>query len=221
MMFGWLKKQTEKEQPNWLKSYLGLDFATYTTSGIDDAQFVALDCETTGLGKADEVITIGALTCTSKEIFVSPVLDIKFDVPSIGASSEIHGELSSGASQIEGDHLEPVIEFLSNAIIVGHNIRFDVAKIDQLLKGKYHTSLKNKVLDTADLAIKLDPISYERSVGGRSRLSLDDLCNQFSIKIENRHTALGDAYITAQLMQKLLQRLKIRGCKEMKQLPVK
>ena len=36
-------------------------------------------------------------------------------------------------------------------------------------------------------------------------IGLDDLCDTFSIKTSNRHTALGDAYLTAISFQRLLE----------------
>ena len=42
---------------------------------------------------------------------------------------------------------------------------------------------------------------------------MDELCDQFKISKTDRHTALGDAYLTAQVFQKLIAKLKARGIK--------
>jgi len=39
------------------------------------------------------------------------------------------------------------------------------------------------------------------------------LCGVYNIPVENRHTALGDAYMTALLLQHILEGLKKRGVK--------
>ena len=176
--------------------------------------YCVLDCETTGLSKNDSIITIGAVISTPRIIFTNTVLDQRYPLPVSDKSSEIHGELGHEDEVNFKEHLKELIAFLKNYIIVGHNISFDVGKINQLLHKYFGMKLKNKMLDTANLAIRLDPVKYERTVGGATNLSLDDLCMAHQIPIENRHTALGDAYLTAQLLQRLLYRLESKGIRK-------
>lgn len=173
--------------------------------------FAVLDCETTGLNKRDTIVTIGAITCTRNEIFTNDVLDQRYPMALAGKSSEIHGELANDAEINIDHHMEELVKFLKNHVIVGHNIAFDVGKINQMLYERHGIKLKNHVLDTAQLAIRLDPLKYERTVGGQANLSLDSLCKQYEIPIANRHTALGDAFLTAQLLQKQIYRLNQKG----------
>ena len=58
--------------------------------------------------------------------------------------------------------------------------------------------LKNKSKDTSQL--------YQQFKGVQLPLqkSLDDLCTEFNIPKKDRHTALGDAFLTAQVYQRLL-----------------
>ena len=197
--------------PDWLEEYLALDFRS--KSPIDSVTFVVLDCETTGLQKTDHILTIGAVKCTTSEILIQDPLDQLYPRPVTGRSSEIHGQLGE-TKDCQTDVLtKELIGFVSNSMIIGHNISFDIGMINKLLKENYNVKLKNRVIDTAQLAIRLDTSKYENSVGGKSNLHLDDLCNELQIKIENRHTALGDAYLTAQVFQKLIAKLKARGIK--------
>ena len=203
-----LFNRNKKALPEWLVHYSQLNFDIEQHT---DLTFVVLDCETTGLSKSDSIITLGAVLCTANEIFMDSILDQKYPLSESGKSSEIHGELAHQSEVNVDGHLEELIEFVKNHVIVGHNISFDVGKINQLLQKKYGMKLKNKVLDTAQMAIRLDPIKFERAVGGQSNLGLDDLCKQYQIAIENRHTALGDAYLTAQLLQRLIYQLHQKG----------
>ncbi len=197
--------------PDWLEEYLALDFRS--KSPIDSVTFVVLDCETTGLQKTDHILTIGAVKCTTSEIFIQDPLDQLYPRPVTGRSSEIHGQLGETEGYQTDILIKELIAFVSNSMIIGHNISFDIGMINKLLKENYNVKLKNRVIDTAQLAIRLDTSKYENSVGGKSNLHLDDLCNELQIKIENRHTALGDAYLTAQVFQKLIAKLKARGIK--------
>lgn len=217
-MFRWLKRKKHEQRPDWLENYLGLDFRINKQTQLDDQIFVGLDTETTGLEKSDDIITIGAIQCTTKEVFLNNILDQKFSGIKAGKSSEIHGELEIQEGKDGINYLQELISFISNHIIIGHNISFDIMMINQLLQSQFNIQLKNKVIDTAILAIRLDPVKYERSIGGKSQLHLDDLCNEYDLKIENRHTALGDAYLTVLLFQRLVSKLKKRGIHSLKDL---
>jgi len=67
-------------------------------------------------------------------------------------------------------------------------------------------SLKNKSLDTVFLYKK----SLLRSplIERKEDYSLDELADKFNISKKDRHTALGDAYITALLFLKILKKMK-------------
>ncbi|MEP1410772.1 MAG: 3'-5' exonuclease, partial [Maribacter dokdonensis] len=66
--------------------------------------------------------------------------------------------------------------------------------------------LKNKVLDTGVIYKKTLLKSY--LVQPKAQYSLDELAEKFSISKKDRHTALGDAYITAVAFLKIISRLK-------------
>jgi DNA polymerase-3 subunit epsilon len=48
--------------------------------------------------------------------------------------------------------------------------------------------------------------------------SLDVLCKRFDIVTKDRHTALGDAFLTALLFMKLIRLFEKKGIKTLKQL---
>jgi DNA polymerase-3 subunit epsilon len=69
--------------------------------------------------------------------------------------------------------------------------------------------LKNKVLDTSNLYKKtlLNSNVFKK----KEHYSLDELAEKFDISKKDRHTALGDAYITAIAFLKIRSRLKGKG----------
>ena len=61
-------------------------------------------------------------------------------------------------------------------------------------------------------------MSYPMVPQATSQYRLDELCKVYHTPVEGRHTASGDAMITALLLVKLLGKLEARGVKTLKDL---
>jgi len=191
--------------PSFIKEYNELEFKVWHKQSLDACEFVIIDAETTGLGKKDQIITIGAMVMKGYEIDLSILLDQTYSHEKGTDAAEIHGELPQVSKKEKKVLIEELLAFIGNRVIVGHHISFDISKINQLVSVVYNGfKLKNQVIDTAQLLYRFNRERYENQVGGRSNLQLDIACQDFNIPIENRHTALGDAYMTAQLLMHLL-----------------
>jgi len=176
---------------------------------IAETSFVVLDTETTGFNlKKDRILSIGALriqngTIKAKEAFEVFLEQTTFD----GKTVEIHGILKKGIkgkiSELEG--LKTLLNLLKNAVLVAHHVAFDVGMINAALQRNGLPKLINKELDTAVLYNKSLPRTKRKTEGHHS---LDQLCNRFDISKTDRHTALGDAYITAIAFLRILEKLK-------------
>lgn len=203
--------------PEWISTYLSSEFKPMPSQPIWSVEYVILDCETTGISKKDEIITIGAVILKSKSISLNRVLDLKLPIEENSNAATVHGELTGDENDFDIQLvLQKVLAFLSNKVIVGHHISFDIGKLNQLYQTHFPGfKLKNPLLDTLTLMKRIDPVRYERNVAGTDGMQLDVLCQEFGILVENRHTALGDAYLTAQLFQKLLVKLEARGIETM------
>jgi DNA polymerase-3 subunit epsilon len=209
-MFSIWKKN--RNFPEYIQQYLDQEFVIPAKSELDELSFAVIDAETTGLEKSDQLITLGGLTMRNYGIDLGNCLDQKYEYSNSSEAAAIHEELPEMLNQNLDERFEEALTFLSNKIIVGHHIAFDIGKINQTIASKYPGfKLRNKVLDTFQLMVRLDPEKYERQVGGRHALQLDEICDDFGIAVENRHTALGDAYMTAQVLMFLLARLEDRG----------
>ena len=199
--------------PEWVNTYQELAFKPDPNNSTWSPGYVVLDCETTGISRKDQIVTIGAVLVKGNSIAVGNVLDIKLPIKKNSAAATVHGELSSG--EVRNDIqkvMQEVLAFIGNYVIVGHHVSFDIGKLNQLYQTHFpRFKLKNAVLDTMTLMKRIDPVRYERNVAGTDSMQLDALCEEFGILVENRHTALGDAYLTAQLFQKLLVKLEGRG----------
>ena len=166
--------------------------------------YVAFDCETTGLNpKTDRILSIGAVKFSNNRIFVKEskewfVKQLQNETESI----KIHGILPSSSEEALYTEEEAIIRFLNyigNATLVGHHINFDVTMVNFALKRLGAGKLKNSTKDTNTLYKRKGHFAHEQN------FSLDKLCEVFQIKSSNRHTALGDSYITARVFQKLMQ----------------
>lgn len=65
----------------------------------------------------------------------------------------------------------------------------------------------NRCIDTARMAVRLEHPNKNPEEINWKEYSLDALCDRYNIRRTARHTAAGDAYITAQLFLKLLSRI--------------
>ncbi|MCB0628132.1 MAG: 3'-5' exonuclease [Saprospiraceae bacterium] len=180
-------------------------------TSLRELSFVVMDTETTGLDlKKDHLLSIAALKIQGFQIDISQRFEAFFQREDYqpNTSVTVHGILNKHLATGTGEKeiMHHLLGFLQNSIIVGHHIAFDVAMLNRSLKKYFALELKNRTFDTAWLARRVESpvLSHYRSV------SLDKLCEQYRIPLGERHTAAGDAYITALLFLKLLGRLEQR-----------
>jgi len=198
----WFRK---KVYPPFWKSYTAY-FKEKQNSNFENIRFVIFDTETTGLDiKKDRILSIGTITVIDKTIKVSDSLESYLTQDLFNTETvKIHGILKQGTIHKVTEE-EGIVQFLAhikNAVLVAHHAAFDVAMINQALKRLNLPKLKNKVLDTGHLFIK------SKLDTSKKHFSLDELSLRFNIPQHDRHTASGDAFITAILFVKLLCVLK-------------
>jgi DNA polymerase-3 subunit epsilon len=104
--------------------------------------------------------------------------------------------------------MEELLAYLDQSIIVAHHANFDRQMIDAALARLGAGRLRNPFVDTANLAKRVQPPTHYVS---EERYGLDQLALLYGIPLQDRHTALGDAYITALLFLKLVAKLKGKG----------
>lgn len=176
---------------------------------VKDTQFIVLDTETTGFSyKNDRMLSIGAVKVQGNNINVSDTFEYyikqdKFNPESV----KIHGILPvdhPGAIS-EEEALVKFLKYIGNSILVAHHAHFDVTMINTSLKRHNLPNLKNKVLDTGWLYKKT--LLNSNLINKEKNYSLDEIADAFIIETKDRHTATGDAYITAIAFLKILGRL--------------
>ncbi|WP_316634158.1 3'-5' exonuclease [uncultured Flavobacterium sp.] len=177
---------------------------------IEETRFVVLDTETTGFDyENDRILCIGALVLQNGIISVQNSFEIYLQQDHYDKSTaQIHGILRDfiikRPSELEA--LEQFLSFLGDSIIIAHHTIFDVTMINRALERNNLPQLTNKTLDTAYLHKKtlIKSHLFER----KDHYTLDDLADKFDISKKDRHTALGDAYITAIAFLKIVKKLR-------------
>jgi DNA polymerase-3 subunit epsilon len=198
----WFKK---KIYPSFWKAYIAC-FEEKKNDTLEHLRFVVFDTETTGLDtNKDRILSIGSIAVIGNTLKVTDSLESYLSQDLFKTETvKIHGLLKEGTIKKVTEE-EAIIQFLGhieNSILIAHHAAFDIAMINQALKRLKLPKLKNKVLDTGHLfqKTKLD-IS-------KKHFSLDQLSTKFNIPQHDRHTASGDAFITALLFVKLIGILK-------------
>ncbi|URM35138.1 3'-5' exonuclease [Flavobacterium anhuiense] len=177
---------------------------------IEETRFVVLDTETTGFDyDNDRILCIGALVLQNGIINVQESFEVYLEQDHYDKSTaQIHGILKDLLIKrpTELEALKQFLDFLGDSIIIAHHTIFDVTMINRALERNELPQLQNKTLDTAYLYKKtlIQSHLFER----KDHYTLDDLADKFDISKKDRHTALGDAYITAIAFLKIVKKLR-------------
>jgi len=200
-MLSWFK---HKHYPLFWISYLK-KFKIIQPKSIKNTRFVVFDTETTGFNVSnDKILSIGAISIFNNEIDVADSFEVYLKQDEFKAETvEIHGILKEGnlLKVTENEAIEQFINYIGNAVLVAHHTAFDNEMINIALKKLNLPKLKNKSIDTGILYKKLEGKN-------NNHFSLDVLSTEFNIPKHDRHTASGDAFITALIFLKIVSKLK-------------
>ncbi|HJS01262.1 MAG TPA: 3'-5' exonuclease [Flavobacterium sp.] len=179
-------------------------------ASIESERFVVLDTETTGFDYTnDRILCIGAVVLQNGIINLQDGFEHYIDQEHFDKSSvQIHGimrrDILDHKSEIQV--LQLFLDYLGDSIIIAHHTKFDVTMINNALERNGLPKLTNKSLDTAVLYKKT--LIKSNLLERKDHYSLDDLADKFDISKKDRHTAMGDAYITAIAFLKILKKLR-------------
>jgi len=175
-------------------------------ASIDAVRFVVLDCETTGLDpRTDRIITIGAVGVENGEIVIRDSFEALLKVTTNTSAVTVHGVTrdESRMGMEEPKALELFLDYLKDGVIVGHHIGHDIASLDAGYERHWGFRLQNRCLDTMYLALHLQDAGAFSDRRPQRHFTLDGLCSMFGVAPHGRHTAVGDAFLTAQVFLRL------------------
>ncbi|MBP3622355.1 MAG: PolC-type DNA polymerase III [Lachnospiraceae bacterium] len=179
-----------------------------------DSEYVVFDIETTGLSpRFNKIIEIGAVRIKDGKIqdkfsqFVNPEVPIPYSITKL---TSINDNMVLEAPTIE-EVLPRFFEFVGDAILVAHNASFDTGFIKEFAK-RQGLPFDYTIVDTMTLAHILIP-----ELG---KYTLDRLCKQFNVSLENHHRACDDAAATAEIFVKMLNMIHKKDVHTIKELNV-
>jgi DNA polymerase-3 subunit epsilon len=203
-MISFFKK---KQVPKFWQEHLDKVKNSQKYANFENIRFVAIDTETTGFDyENDRILCIGAVAIKNNKILVSDSFEIYIKQEVFNKETvKIHGIRKNGneAKLSEEEAIIKFIEYLDDAVIVAHHTAFDVNMINQALKRLKAGPLESKQLDTNYIHKKIGKTDTYKKI-----FSLDELCDLYNVKMHDRHTALGDALITAYLFLKQIAKYK-------------
>lgn len=177
---------------------------------LAELSYTVFDTETTGLApsEGDEIISIGAVRIVNGRLLRHECFErlIKPIKPVSRASQEIHGispqmlDGQSGCEQV----LPLFARFAEDTVLVAHNAAFDMRFL-QLAQPRTGVAFEQPVLDT----LMLSALAHPGHPDAEHRL--ERLAERLGVAVIGRHTALGDAIVTAEVFLKLVPLLAERG----------
>ena len=186
---------------------------TDATRALDERRLVELaytvfDTETTGLNPSagDEIIQIGAVRVVNGRLLRSEAFEQLVDPrrPIPPETITIHGiqpEMVEGQPTIDGV-LPAFHAYAHDTVLVAHNAAFDMRFL-QLKEGLSGVRFDQPVLDTLLLSAVVHP--------NQESHKLESIAERFDVPVLGRHTALGDAIVTAEVLVKLIPLLADQG----------
>ena len=175
---------------------------------LDRLACVVFDTETTGVEPehGDEIVWIAGVRVRNGRVLGSGVFDalVRPRRPIPAASSAIHGirDADVASSAPIEDILPRFHQFTGQSVLVGHNADFDMQFI-HMQEAACGVRFDRPVLDTLLLSMVLYPHTAEHS--------LEALAWRLGVTVNERHTAPGDAQLTAEIFVRLLPALRRNG----------
>ena len=175
---------------------------------LADLAYTVFDTETTGLDPSagDEIIQIGATRIVAGKLrrqeSFEQLVDPQRSLPREGIA--IHGiqpEMVAGQPTIH-QVLPAFRAFAQDTVLVAHNAAFDMRFL-QLKEAATGVVFDQPVLDTLLLSAVVHP--------NQESHRLEEIAARLDVAILGRHTALGDALVTAEVFLKLVPLLAEKG----------
>ena len=175
---------------------------------LAELSYTVFDTETTGLNPSDgdEIIQIGATRIVNGKLLRGERFEQLIDPqrPLAAASIAIHGiQQQALVGQPTIAEVLPVFHaFARDTVLVAHNAAFDMRFL-QLKEAATGLRFDQPVLDTLLLSAWLHP--------NQASHRLEAIAERVGVTVTGRHTAMGDALVTAEVFLKLVPLLNARG----------
>jgi DNA polymerase-3 subunit epsilon len=169
---------------------------TDLTAPSSKLEYVSFDVETTGLNKNDRIVEIGFVAFSNGKVLeewstlLNPLRDI--------GKSNIHGITPTmvSAAPLFEEVINDIFRMINGRVLVAHNLSFDARMLIQEFNRANTQGAIGKGFCTM--------IASRRLLAG-SGDSLAATCSELGVETVKAHSALGDARMTMQIFQNLME----------------
>ena len=182
---------------------------------INALSAVSLDTETTGLDtKVARLLQVGAIRIVRGELDPQLVYEtlVNPGTPIPPESTRIHGLTDNDVIHARDfrNSREDIVNWIGNSIVIGYSIGFDLAIFKR----------ENELADTHWIPPRTIDVRHMVKILAPQLpdYSLDTIASWLGITVKNRHQALGDARVTAEIFLALLPQLMKRGIRTLAEL---
>jgi DNA polymerase III subunit epsilon len=196
----------------WLLYHLGDPRFRFMWDAPPEGEWVALDCETTGLNvRTDDIISIGAVRIQGNRIMTSERLEllVRPDKRVSADSVRVHRlreqDVAQGLSP--DDAMMQLMHFIGSRPLVGYYLEFDLAMIKRVLFPMLGMGLPQPKIEVSALYYdyKYRHLPSDARDTGSIDLRFDSLMKDLGLPMRPAHDALNDAVMAALAFLKLRQ----------------
>lgn len=177
---------------------------------LESLRYVVLDTETTGFNPSeDAILSIGAVEMKGRQLSEEQTYHSYVSLPEEMIIPEKVVQLTgiSNETVAEAPALKTVLKefltFAGDGVLIAHHALHEVRFLRAALWRTCRADFSHRVIDTARVA---QVIGLSEQI-----MTLDELAECYQVPVENRHSALGDAKITACLWSHMLQDTQKKG----------
>jgi DNA polymerase III subunit epsilon len=198
-------RQLQKE----MKEKNSLDYPLY------DLPVTVFDLETTGFNpeKGDKIISIGAVKMIGSRIIeneefyslVKTETPIPKEVSRLTNISDEQLMTAPDASVV----LMQFFSFIGSSVLVAHHAKHEQAFMMKISSDLLRTKFEHRIIDTSFLIRLCKPVFHP--------MPLEQICYECGIEVNDRHHALADAKMAAQLWSFYLGKAQEKGYKNLRE----
>lgn len=197
-MLDWIKN-INKDYPEYWKRYL-------SKFERKSKRFVVLSLETTGLNPdKDVILSIGAVAVEENAIVVHDQFEVVLLQYKFLHENDMSNEFIIESTQPklgEREAIQAFVEYLGNAVLVGHRIHFDVEMLNATLARHDVGRLRNEAIDIEIMHQKvIDDID--------KTFAIDQLSALYNVPQSERISSAEEAYGIALIFLRLKHKLKL------------
>jgi DNA polymerase-3 subunit epsilon len=195
----------------WLLYHLGDPRFRFMWDKPPPDEWVAIDCETTGLNtRTDDIIAIGAVRIRGNRVMTSERLEllVRPDKKKISADSvRVHRLREQDVAQ--GAHIDDamvqLMRFIGSRPLVGYYLEFDVAMINRVLFPILGMGLPQEKIEVSGLYYDYKYQQLPSSARDHPAIDLrfDTLMRDLGLPLWPAHDAVNDAVMAALAFVKL------------------